>query len=195
MSYLLKALQKAEEERKQGQEQNGSVVMQADSATLPKWLMVCLFVFLAVSTLKILGFMDTEQAAELEFVSEVVSELAVALEKEKKIKVIAVPQVKSLNEIKLPAEIESNNTEFAPLELAQLSALMLKKIPTLMLESHIYSSAAEYRSVVINGQSYSEGMLLSVGVLLDEITSDGIVIKVGQQYVSLPKGISWVAAQ
>ncbi len=195
MSYLLKALQKAEQERKQGQEQTADVAVPSATATLPKWLMACLFVFLSVSTLKLLGFMENSPSTEIE--QSDMQQVIVPADKNKT-ETLPATSIK-LKDVKFksikPELLISEPLVPEPLELAQLSPLMLKKIPTLMLESHIYSSAAQYRSVVINGQSYSEGMLLNAHVLLSEITSGGIVIKVDDQDVALPKGISWVAAQ
>ena len=79
-------------------------------------------------------------------------------------------------------------------QLEQLSKEVLQLIPSLQLESHIYSSAEEFRSVVINGRSFKQGQFVSIDVVLEQITEDGIVINVASQLIALPKGISWVAS-
>jgi hypothetical protein len=90
-----------------------------------------------------------------------------------------------------PAVTEINSDQAR--QLAELSAQELNKIPSLSLESHLYSTVAEYSSVVINGQNYSEGDLLSLGVVLSKINANGIVISVDGILVELPKGITWMS--
>jgi hypothetical protein len=80
-----------------------------------------------------------------------------------------------------------------PRQLAELSKAELNTIPSLSLESHLYSSVAEYSSVVINGQAYSEGSYLSSDVVIKKINANGIIILVGANLVELPKGITWVS--
>jgi hypothetical protein len=94
------------------------------------------------------------------------------------------------------SKIETSATleeSLQPRQLAELSKAELNKIPSLSLESHLYSSVAEYSSVVINGQAYSEGSFLSSDVVLKKINANGIVILVGANLVELPKGITWVS--
>jgi hypothetical protein len=90
-----------------------------------------------------------------------------------------------------PAVTEINSDQAR--QLAELSAQELNKIPSLSLESHLYSTVAEYSSVVINGQNYSEDDLLSLGVVLSKINANGIVISVDGILVELPKGITWMS--
>lgn len=80
-----------------------------------------------------------------------------------------------------------------PKQLAELTKSQLSRIPSLSLESHLYSSVAEYSSVVINGKTYSEGDYLSSQVIIKKIDANGIVISLGDLLVELPKGISWVS--
>jgi general secretion pathway protein B len=99
-----------------------------------------------------------------------------------------VPQVIARSQ---PAVAKINSDQ--PRQLAELSAQELNKIPSLSLESHLYSTVAEYSSVVINGQNYSEGDLLSLGVVLNKINANGIVVSVDNILVELPKGITWMS--
>jgi len=78
-------------------------------------------------------------------------------------------------------------------QLAELTKYQLNKIPSLSLQSHLYSSVAEYSSVVINGSNYSEGDFINSEIIIKKINVDGIVISLGELLIELPKGISWVS--
>lgn len=54
----------------------------------------------------------------------------------------------------------------------------LRKIPDLIISSHIYSVDRNARSVNMNGRSWYEGELVAPGVLLDQITATGILLDV-----------------
>ena len=54
----------------------------------------------------------------------------------------------------------------------------LRRIPALMINSHIYSPLADKRSVTINNRAWREGEPLAEGIVLQEITPQGIVLDV-----------------
>ncbi len=207
MSYLLKALKKAEEERKQNsQDMAPSQVVHNTTASLPKPLLWVVFL-LAVAT--IWQMMFSERVANP-------SESAV-LTNSSDMRETPVANVQSPSQSQTVAESETQNWKTigpaitpndeiaSPVEqveqpvhvkdLSELSQVELSRIPSLNLASHIYSSAAAYRSVVINGQAYQEGDLIQPGLILEEISQNGIVINIQGLKVSLPKGISWIASQ
>ena len=200
MSYLLDALKKAEQERKQGEQSELPLYTEPEiKAALPVWLIAVIVTLLALTFFKL--FFDGAETGEAVAVdaSEMISERAEYSD----INSSAQSDSGESN----PAELESSSAvsdqlkgsvvpkDVAPKELAELDRGTLSLIPSLSLESHIYSPAADYRSVIINGQSYGEGSLLSADVVLFEITQTGVVLKVGEQYVVLPKGISWVSTK
>lgn len=104
-----------------------------------------------------------------------------------------VAEVGNANHFQKIETTTGNVTEYKPKQLAELSPSVLNRIPSLSLESHLYSSVAEYSSVVINGRSFSEGDYIRSDVIINKINSNGIVISVGEHLVELPKGISWVS--
>lgn len=191
MSYLLDALKKAEQERKQGEQSELPLYTEPEvRATLPMWLVVLVVAVLGATVLKLFAGGDGAGNAKVEEQASISEE--VSLDQHQSIGTNNPNEVfVEQNDV---SEMEAPVTA-ATKELSELDAITLSKIPSLSLESHIYSQAAEYRSVVINGQSYNEGALLAAGVVLSEISQTGIVIKVGEQYVVLPKGISWVSTK
>ncbi len=213
MSYLLKALEKAEKEReRQSIDEPVSYTQTQEASRLPFGLIVFVVLALGATLLKLLIPVSQEPIAE---VTEKKEGAVVASQQEK----IIVPESLQLKEQALEPilitpdsnvrntiadgpsavneaqdEISVEQPEKIP-ELYELSKSTLAKIPTLTLESHIYSSAAEYRSVVINGRTFKEGMMINAQVVLHAITNKGIVLEVAGQKVSLDKGISWVASR
>ena len=96
-----------------------------------------------------------------------------------------------INNRELNSSTEVNT--FKVKQLAELTKYQLNKIPSLSLQSHLYSSVAEYSSVVINGSNYSEGDFINSEIIIKKINVDGIVISLGELLIELPKGISWVS--
>lgn len=186
MSYLLDALKKAEQERKQSE--THSVISEGPSkvtASLPIWVVVALVLVLVLTVSKVLFSQNDTPIVESE---PVLAATSVTQDS------TAMPSQSSQGLESIETSTRSTQSN-EPKELSELDGVTLSRIPSLSLESHIYSSAAEYRSVIINGQSYGEGALLAAGVVLTEITQSGIILKVGEQYVVLPKGISWVSTK
>ncbi len=187
MSYLLEALKKAELERKA---QSGGGVTSLPtakvSANLPAWLVVVVSMFLIITLIKL--FMPNTALTEVDTEPRVVTGL---------MPMPAVPPDHLVNEPSQgaisPTKIEAGNIKVY--ELAELPKEILNLIPTLSLQSHIFSSAPEYRSVVINEQTFNEGMFINVQVVLQEITHTGIVINVAGRNVALAKGVSWVSSK
>lgn len=69
----------------------------------------------------------------------------------------------------------------------------LRHIPQLMINSHIYSPVADKRSVMINNRQWNEGDMLAAGVLLKEITPDGILLDVDGWPVHVGRSKGWQA--
>ncbi len=67
----------------------------------------------------------------------------------------------------------------APVETRTLPPLSaLRRIPALMINSHIYSPLPDKRSVTINNRPWREGEPLADGIILQEITPQGILLNV-----------------
>ena len=67
--------------------------------------------------------------------------------------------------------------ENAPIQtLLEVPEFVRDSFPALSFETHIYSSEPADRRVMINGKMAVEGMRVSSGVMLEEITEDGVVV-------------------
>lgn len=204
MSYLLKALEKAELERKQN---SASPEVLQSTLVVSKGLPKSVVLVLAAAVLLMLWkIVPQEEVIKEQGVAVIQKPTASTLVKPENEGVNTESEVIQLHEIIRPdvvgnplvsqtvAPDEGEYPENEIKQLEELSKEMLQYIPSLQLESHIYSSAEDYRSVVINGRSFKQGQFVSTDVVLEQITEDGIVINVGSQRIALPKGISWVAS-
>ena len=199
MSYLLDALKKAEQERKQDQ---GDKVMTPAVVSAPSSIPAA-FIWVAVGLVLITGIkMFWPAANDGEYINEQANQGEVRQPMTQgATQAIAATQnqgaAQKANDLHGQSnQAPSNEVSVLPVkELMELDEKTLSKIPSISLESHIYSPVSDYRSVIINGNSYSENALLSAGVVLSEITKDGVTIMVGQQPVHLPKGITWVSTK
>jgi hypothetical protein len=219
MSYLLEALKKAEEDRLKLDDTPESLQLVAHSkSSLPVGLIVLVIIVLLATLVKLFSQPSGPQVNELpvesvtdsaNVIESVESNESVVSNKSSQYvlkngetliqpeniqnqqPIISSQQASQSIDQSQPAVAKINSDQ--PRQLAELSAQELNKIPSLSLESHLYSTVAEYSSVVINGQNYSEGELLSLGVVLNKINSNGIVISVDGILVELPKGITWMS--
>lgn len=193
MSYLLKALQKAEQERQHNvQAEPGESVVLVHKSSLPKSLIVIVVLILLMTLwqvwpAKVENSLD-DSLVDVSHEPNVSRTIA-------PVKADAVDTLDVVDEEKLVVTETKNVIAVKPKDLSELTSQELAMIPSLNLASHIYSSAADFRSVVINDQTYKEGALIRAGLILEEINQSGIVINIHGQRVELPKGISWVASQ
>ena len=219
MSYLLKALKKAEQERElQAQEHLMPKPAIAASSSLPPVVVWMCAAVLVVTLVKLFTPMANEEIEALGQVKEdrglLVTQLPTSFGTKNEI-VNDLESLPSENVIeskpKLTKPVEKRVVEVAaldspkvkvidvkpdvPMELGELSKEVLSQIPSIALESHIYSSAAQFRSVVINGRTFNEGMMINSEVVLSSITDKGVVLEVAGRKVALDKGITWVASK
>ncbi len=190
MSYLLQALKKAELERQaQGESPDVIVPTAVNVASLPGWLIVVVVGLLVVTVFKLFSPQTSENLPVLEPQAQVTE-----LTQPQRV-LAAMPEIinKPVQGVEASKAQEFIESPAKTYELAEVPKEVLDLIPTISLQSHIYSSAQEYRSVVINGQTYTEGLFINAQVVLQEITSTGIVINVAGRQIALAKGMSWVS--
>ena len=97
-----------------------------------------------------------------------------------------IPEFEKVAEIESVAEVENSDeaervgeTSRPGVERRLLPPLTsLRKIPDLIITSHIYSADASTRSVSMNGRNWHEGSWIAPGVTLDKITETGILLDV-----------------
>ena len=83
-------------------------------------------------------------------------------------------------------QVEPTNTDRAPFEA-------LERIPDLVITAHKYSSVPENRSVTMNGRTWREGDSVVDGVILKEITRDGLALDVAGWPVVVGRSRGWKA--
>lgn len=205
MSYLLKALEKAEQERQQNiNTEQGELVVIQQTSSLPIGLVFMVVVILLLTLWQVWPNKNQDdllgaQEVITPSIEKVIKQEVAYIEIQDQAKAKTTPtQIAHVNVVEKPVAEQVIAQEVAvvkPKDLSELTTEELKRIPSLNLASHIYSSAAEFRSVVINDQTYKEGSLIQAGLKLETINQNGIVINIHGQRVELPKGISWVASQ
>lgn len=235
MSYLLKALEKAEQERQQQpiQEQATQTVV-VQQSSLPK-----VFIFVALGVFALVAYTVLKPSVPVAGHNEIVDEMVEeklnaqslasvsAQVKPNKAPETQIADVAPVTVVEPTAKTDANSNQTetkdsnnvavgessmvapaispepsvepsvvpAPLDLVELDTATLNALPTIRFQSHIYSSAADYRTVMINDRTLKEGMPISAKVRLKEITPTGVVIRVNEQLVALPKGQDWIAPQ
>lgn len=90
------------------------------------------------------------------------------------------PEVEKISEFEQRDDVERASDVSRPgVERRLLPPLTsLRKIPDLIITSHIYSDDASTRSVSMNGRNWHEGSWIAPGVTLDKITETGILLDV-----------------
>lgn len=93
--------------------------------------------------------------------------------------------------------IDSELRETAPragVETRSLPPLAsLRRIPQLMITSHIYSPVPEKRTVSMNNREWNEGDLIAPGIILKEITPGGILLDVDGWPLQVGRSKGWQA--
>lgn len=193
MSYILDALKKSEQERAEKNPQDSGAAFESHIA--PRvvsnepslkgvdnpWLVKLLYVGLIILAVWVLEkifdanepliteVIDPEQVSESVPVPEPVSESASA------------PINTSPVVIELAMPIE------------QASVDLVKDIPALSITSHIYSTQAKRRSIVVNNNRLIEGGYISAGVRVYSITNTGMVIDAHGQLLTVNRSRGWDA--
>ena len=62
-------------------------------------------------------------------------------------------------------------------EIAELPEDVKRELPAISFAGHVYSSTVSQRSVMMNGKKMREGQEITKGLLLEEITLEGVVLR------------------
>lgn len=88
--------------------------------------------------------------------------------------------------------VVDDNTKPLRVEERRLPPLdSLRKIPALIINSHIYSGLSDKRSVTINNKTQREGDYLTSTIFIKEITAKGIIIDVDGWPLSISRQQGW----
>jgi general secretion pathway protein B len=77
---------------------------------------------------------------------------------------------------KYSVPVRAAPTPGLPPTLRQLPAAVAAVMPPLNVDLHVYSPVATQRFVIINGQRVHEGGVLKEGLLVEQITPEGVVL-------------------
>lgn len=197
MSYILEALKKSEQERRQGPVPDLQTVhLAGPQAPVQRVWPYAVIVLLLVSLAFVLGWMQPwrvplpgEQASQL---PPTLPPPARALAAERAPASVPVPSPTAASSpvtqpVEQPVALAESRavvttTGAAPsLEiqsvphLSDMPPLVQQAIPDMSFAGHVYSPNAAQRSVIINGRAMAEGDTVIRDLRIEQITSDGIV--------------------
>ena len=193
MSYILEALKKSEQQRRQGPVPDLQTVHLAtpDAPGQRSWPYVVI-VLLLVSLAFILGWLQPwkiPSANEItaETATVVVPPPADSLAARTAPPVQAVPEAQPESSRQAAAVVNAAPVAAEPVSqppsleiqavphLSELPDLVQQAIPDMSFAGHVYSGSADQRSVIINGRSMAEGDTVIRDLSIEQITSDGII--------------------
>jgi hypothetical protein len=77
------------------------------------------------------------------------------------------------------------------LSIEQANESLLSQIPNISITSHIYSSQAKRRSIVVNDERLVEGDFIAPQVQVEEITHQGMILKVNDSLLAVSRSRGW----
>lgn len=218
MSYILAALKKSEQERDRLEGGNSlpsdnpmpsdaSIISNEDDAKLNSALLIgILSLVLLIFLFAFLWFKSTGDrlSEEVNIEPEVVEKntsppsvtpiVPIAV-KEVSVKKVAVAEsfiAESKVEIESIVEIEPKiEAEVEVIDIEQGNPAQLSKVPSISVTSHIYSSQAIRRSIVVNDQRLVEGDFVANQVQIKEITSQGMILEVDGLLFAVNRSRGW----
>lgn len=200
MSYILDALKKSEQQRQAqlpekdlatndiGKTIVSEAVQDGSNAPVNGKLLMTLFAVLVVFFLLIWNMAGDDVPAKQ--VAPVIAPQAFISEEPAKPAQSAQLEAKSV-----PAVIP--NTTTAPENILQevdifaADPVVSQGIPAIAITSHIYSSLAAKRSIVVNDQRLQEGDGIAPGIVIESITPKGMVIRYKNNLLSVDRGRGW----
>lgn len=205
MSYILDALKKSQQERDEISPRNEYSSFSSDTAQPVNQYWLYALLLMALTMIGLLawnllgGVVDSgvveSGIAESEGDDGFSSRQHYAVVMPKAV-TLAEQKTTVVQEQSLPATVSSvpPGSEHEPVPQRTTPPLdLLRSIPQLMINSHIYSPVADKRSVVINNRNYQEGDWIAEGVTLKEITADGLLLDVGGWPLHVGRSKGWQA--
>lgn len=207
MSFILDAIQKSEQERRQVQSErlqswyHQPVVTKSPQ---PTWIVLLLIVnCVAVLGLGVWLFWSS---LGVELVSEhpmesaattIDSETQIDPMPQEPVQTAPAPVLTEAPLVITPSQPQRRSQIVKPpsVEIPALESLpesMMIHIPAIAFSSHLFSSAPEYREVVVNGQKLREGDYLTSELQLVEIEEKGVVFQQFNQHFRVSLARYWV---
>lgn len=189
MSYILDALKKSEQERAQQAEQQefagsknqtqppAQVQPQRDDVQRSETSWLIRFVYLILVILSALVLMK---------IFEVPSESVYVSENQSSQDSSIINNQGATNTVSSEAVLKDTTIaiEQAPKEI-------LNQLPIMNISSHIYSTQANRRSIVVNDQRLVEGDFVSPGVQVQQITNQGMIVQAQGRLLVVSRSRGW----
>lgn len=200
MSYILEALKKSDQERKQGEVpglQSVHIPVTVDSHSSNRWLYIVIVLLLlslafVIGMLRPWSYQPGQDVAIIQTVTPVVVETEVPVKETPETKIIETPQslvskeiqptavetFKQVEVVKEPTVVIEQTPSLemdAVPHLSEMPSLVQQAIPDMSFAGHVYSSQVSQRSVIINGHSMSEGDVIINGLKVEQIIQNGVV--------------------
>ena len=207
MSYILEALKKSEQERELAAQSiksesvnesagSGELVAQPIEAQ-SKWLLKA--VYLALLTLLVLILFKlfyTPTSNTVQRIEESKLQLSEQNEAENDNNGLSVETIdQAITEAELKDVVNGESVsllqESKKIAIEQAPNHLLATMPTLKISSHIYSTQADRRSIVVNGQRMIEGDFVAPNLQILEITHQGMVVSVEGWALEVSRSRGW----
>lgn len=219
MSYILDALKKSEQERAQKAEQVQRVAggqtesdtqqpsahmeleLAETKATQTSWLLRGVYIaLLLLSSLVLMKIFESSKdttekplvensPVEIKITAKEVVAAEVGDQSFQDSSIITDPQVNRIAASTTePRGIVTNNTAMA---IEQAPNDILSELPVMKISSHIYSTQANRRSIVVNDQRLVEGDFVSPGVQVQQITNQGMIVQVKDRLLMVNRSRGW----
>jgi len=193
MSFILDALKKSETDRQQaGSAEFAAVPASSGNQRAPRWLWILGFL-LVINLAVLLGLLfrsevnpvpATAVKVEKPAPAEADNFAAQVAEAKQNVPARAEPRLPASNTLAAPSTTsapsvvvasEPMNTVLLP-TIHEVRADGRVTLPELHVDIHVYSEVPEDRFVFINMNKHTEGSRLAEGPLVEEITTDGVVL-------------------
>lgn len=195
MSYILQALKKSELERAQATADNSKQeqIIEADTApqTEPKisssWSLYFVYLSLLAVLILILWKIFSVPAALLETEAEL--EPQPFFIEESPHVVESISHAKSDDTEDNTGREINVSTEAVAIERAPNE--ILTRLPVMEITSHIYSTQAQRRSIVVNGERLVEGDYIAPNLQVKKITPQGMVVNIEGWSLLVARSRGW----
>jgi general secretion pathway protein B len=181
MSYILDALKKSDQERQQN---NGPSLQTVHRPHLSNKNSTSRLFLLIVSVttifLFVLGFWYVKPHIFAGIFEGNASKNPVILEPE-----VVVPElpVKSTTQVTSPDQLVNDSVvSSAVVEFWELPDPVQASIPALTFSFHVFSTNPDKRTIIINKHRVKQGDSVSAGLILEEITTEGVVLNWQQRH-------------
>ena len=193
MSFILDALKKSETDRQQtGSAEFAGVPTSSSDQRVPRWLWI-LGALLVINLALLLGLLLRPEAkpvpaaavtAEESAPTNVAAFAEQVAEAKQNVPASEEPRVQASNPVPKPSTSRAPSVVVAsePMQtvllptIHELRANGSLTLPDLHVDIHVYSEVPEDRFVFINMTKHNEGSRLAEGPLVEEITTDGVVL-------------------